>query len=135
MIVSEAVSLIAYLNRAGLVGAVEGGGAVWADALEDIAFPDAQHAARELVRTRTSDQRWVVPGDIRAAVKRHRATAAIEAADPDAVPDADPADVRAYIAAIRAGRYVSTAGQAPHPERVQALISQAASTTRIPRKA
>lgn len=65
---ADALTLITYLNRAGLVGAMEGQAAVWADALADVRFEDAQEAARWMARTRTSAQRWVTPGDIRELV-------------------------------------------------------------------
>ena len=64
----QAVQIITYLNRAGLVGAMEGQAAVWADALADIEFEAAQAAARALTRTRLSTERWVTPGDVRAKV-------------------------------------------------------------------
>lgn len=69
---TEAVQLIAHLNRAGLVQALDGQAAVWADALDDIRPADAMTVARELIRQRTSRDRWVVPGDVRDGVKRLR---------------------------------------------------------------
>lgn len=69
---TQTVELITYLNRAGLVGAMEGQAAVWADALSDIRAEDAQTAAREFARTRKSTERWVTPGDIRGAVEEIR---------------------------------------------------------------
>lgn len=70
---TEANSIVSYLNRAGLVGAMEGQAAVWADALEDISFKTAQEVARRFAKERTSTQRWVTPGDVTAEVKRIRA--------------------------------------------------------------
>lgn len=131
MIQTEAQSLIAYLNRAGLVGAMEGQSAVWADALPDVDFEDAKEAARTLVRTRTSDQRWVVPGDIRAGVRAIVKVRAEAALDPAAVPDADPDRPLEYVAAIRSGRWLPAPGPAD-PERVKALIEQA-EPKRVPR--
>lgn len=72
MIRTEAAQLVAYLNRAGLVGAMEGQAAVWADALEDVSYPTAQEVVRAMAKARTSGQRWVTPGDIAAEVARIR---------------------------------------------------------------
>ncbi|MFV2143209.1 hypothetical protein [Isoptericola sp. G70] len=68
----ETTTIITVLNRAGLVGALEGQSAVWAEALDDVRFEDGREATRQLVRTRTSDERWVTPGDIRALAKKVR---------------------------------------------------------------
>ena len=85
---TQTVELITYFNRAGLVGAMEGQSAVWADALADIRSEDAQTVAREIVRTRTSSQRWLTPGDIREAVHSLRATR-VHRAPPVTAPDPD----------------------------------------------
>lgn len=68
----EATNIVLVLNRAGLVNAMEGQAAVWAMALEDVSYITAQEVARSMVTNRTSDQRWVTPGDVRAEVKRIR---------------------------------------------------------------
>lgn len=75
---TEAAGIVAYLNRAGLVGAMEGQAAVWADALHDVAYADAQRVVRAMVRTRTSRERWVTPGDVTAAVAQARTWEALE---------------------------------------------------------
>lgn len=64
---TQTAAAVSYLNRAGLVGAMEGQVAVWHEALEDLAMEDVEPAVREIVRTRLSTERWVTPGDIRAA--------------------------------------------------------------------
>lgn len=69
---TEAANLVLVLNRAGLVQAMEGQAAVWAMALEDVSYVTAQEVARDMVKGRTSDMRWVTPGDIRAEVTRVR---------------------------------------------------------------
>jgi hypothetical protein len=96
----EAVQLVSYLNRAGLVPALEGQAAVWADALGDVAFEDAQEVARGLARSRTGVERWVTPGDIRAGVRDIRR--ARLRLNPPPVPEVDPDDTRAYLAAYKA---------------------------------
>ncbi|MGW8565683.1 hypothetical protein [Isoptericola sp. NPDC055881] len=69
---AEATTLVTVLNRAGLIGAMEGQGAVWHMALTDVPFQPAKAAATELIATRTSEQRWVTPGDVRAMVRTRR---------------------------------------------------------------
>lgn len=92
----ETLTLIAALNRAGLVYAMEGQTAVWADALSDVRYVDAVEAAKNLIRDRTSDQRSLTPGDVRAEVRRIRHRRVADAPPP--LPTADPDDVAAYQA-------------------------------------
>ena len=103
---TEAVALIGYLNRAGLVGAMEGQGAVWADALSDITANDAQEVARGLARNRTSAERWVTPGDIRSGARAVRQTRLVQAERDSALLLPPPAtdDVRAEVEWTRAYR-------------------------------
>lgn len=106
----EAASIVAYLNRAGLVGAMEGQAAVWADALADVPYVTAQEVTRQMTATRTSVLRWVTPGDVRDAVARIRRarTADIRTPEPPASIDADDtagqiAWTRAFLAAVGDG--------------------------------
>ncbi|AYN56863.1 hypothetical protein PBI_ANDREW_49 [Arthrobacter phage Andrew] len=69
----QAVTLVAYLNRAGLVIAMEGQAAVWRDALYGVRFEDAQEAAREMVRAGSVRDRFATPADLYRAVKKLRA--------------------------------------------------------------
>lgn len=103
---TEAVALIGYLNRAGLVGAMEGQGAVWADALSDITVNDAQEVARGLARNRTSAERWVTPGDIRSGARSVRAARLLQAERDSALllPPPSTDDVRAEVEWTRAYR-------------------------------
>ncbi|AYN58275.1 hypothetical protein PBI_KEPLER_48 [Arthrobacter phage Kepler] len=68
----QAVTLVAYLNRAGLVIAMEGQAAVWRDALYGVRFEDAQEAARELVRAGAVRERFATPADLYRAVRKLR---------------------------------------------------------------
>jgi hypothetical protein len=68
----QAVGIVGYLNRAGLLQAVEGAGAVWRDALWGVRFEDAQEGCRALVR-RAGGPRFVVPGDLLFEVRKIRA--------------------------------------------------------------
>lgn len=105
----QATSIVMYLNRAGLLNAMEGQGAVWADALTDVPYVTAQEVVRTMAATRTADQRWVTPGDVRAEVKRVRKirTDAIGAVVPPAELDGDPAKTitwtRSYVRAVGDG--------------------------------
>jgi hypothetical protein len=150
---TEAMSIVAYLNRAGLVGAMNGQGAVWADALADVSYATAQEVARGMARERTSDRRWVTPGDVAAEVARVRRArvAAMPSPQPpeelDGVPAREIAWTRAYVAAIGDGQDEATADatacraagvtraavEAVH-RPVTALVAQAAKTTHIPRR-
>jgi len=96
---NQAFELIVRLNRAGLLLAVEGQAEVWADALDDVEFDEAQVAVRALVKARSGAERWVTPGDVRAGVRDIR-RARLAAAGP-VLPDVDPDDVAAYQARRR----------------------------------
>lgn len=106
---TEAANLVLVLNRAGLVQAMEGQAAVWAMALEDVSYVTAQEVARAMVKGRTSDMRWVTPGDIRSEVARLRKqrTSAIGVVNPPAELADRVADTitwqRAYVEAIGDG--------------------------------
>jgi hypothetical protein len=69
---TEALGLVAYLNRAGMLPAMEGQAAVWQDALWDVRAPDAMEAARRLVR-QPGRVAYVKPGDLLAEVRKVRA--------------------------------------------------------------
>jgi len=105
----QATSLVMYLNRAGLLNAMEGQGAVWADALSDVSYVTAQEVVRGMAATRTTDQRWVTPGDVRAEVARIRKarTSALGEVNPPAELDESPRRsitwLRAYVEAIGDG--------------------------------
>lgn len=151
----EATSIVSYLNRAGLTGAMEGMSAVWADALEDVAYVTAQEVVRDMVRSRTSAQRWVTPGDVIAAVAARRAENLKRLDTPPAPPESiDPDDAagqiewtRAYRSAIADGLDEAAADRAacaalgvsrpelaPAPRPVAALVAQvAASLPRVPK--
>lgn len=65
---AQALAIVTWLNRAGLLWAMENQAEVWADALGDIHPETALLAAKEISKTRTSDQRAITPGDIRKHV-------------------------------------------------------------------
>lgn len=85
---TETTELITYLNRAGLVGAMEGQAAVWADALDDVRLDDVEEVARRITKTHTGRDRWVTPGDIRAEIRllrKERTATAVPPAPPAAI--------------------------------------------------
>lgn len=101
---TEATHLVTVLNRACLVPAMEGQGAVWQMALADVPFVTATAVATRMVATRTSEQRWVTPGDIRTAVQTQRQAnlARMATPQPPEALDGDPARELAWQRAYRA---------------------------------
>ncbi|ONK09490.1 hypothetical protein [Streptomyces sp. MP131-18] len=94
---------------------------VWHAALGDLPYRDCMAAAADLIRT----QQWVKISDIRNAVRERRAAAASDFVGPGLsaeVPDADPDDVPAYLAALR-GQRVRAASGLEQPRPVAALVS------------
>lgn len=95
---------------------------VWAGALRDIEFPDALQAAANLIRT----NQWVKIADVIAAVRKHRddtATCYQGPGLPAEVPDADPDDIPAYLAALRAQRTRAAIGHQLKPRPIAAAIA------------
>lgn len=102
----QAVTLVAYLNRAGLVLAMEGQAAVWRDALYGVRFEDAQEAARQMVREGIRE-RFATPADLYRAVRKLR-SGRIGGRVPPAPPvPLDPAGeilfARTYLWALGSG--------------------------------
>lgn len=84
---SEAVQIVTYLNRAGLLPAMEGQAPVWQDALGNINATDALEACRNIARMPTGAGRgglFVTPGELIGEIKRIRAkrTAGVELPPP-----------------------------------------------------
>lgn len=91
----------------------------WAEAIGDVNREDALEVVTEHYRTET---RRLMPKDIIDGVRRIR-RARVER-DPEAIPDADPDDVAAYLAALREGRFRAAEGEKLRP--VAQLIAGAA---------
>lgn len=68
----QAVAVVAYLNRAGVLIAMEGQAAVWRDALYRVRYADAIEACRDLVREGAVKERFATPADVLRAVRRIR---------------------------------------------------------------
>lgn len=76
----------------------------WQTVLTDIHFEPAKQAVTAHYATET---RWIMPADIRQRVIANRSDTAADIQGPGlpaAIPDADPDDVHAYLAAVRQQR-------------------------------
>ncbi|MFE2911289.1 zinc finger domain-containing protein [Kitasatospora indigofera] len=95
---------------------------VWSAALRDTWYPDAIDAAAHLIRTK----QWVKIADILETIRITRANRDRDTQGPGLaaeVPDADPDDVDAYLAAIRGQRTRAAIGQPLRPRPVEALLA------------
>lgn len=111
----QAAYLVAYLNRAGLLIAMEGQAAVWHDVLWGIRYEDAMDAARNLAR-RPGGAHLLVPGDLVAEVRKVRG-ARIGNRRPPAPPvqlppDQDLTFQRVYLMALGDGQSENVADAA-----------------------
>src|SRR5690606_24391653 len=91
----------------------------WHDVLGDIPLDAARAAAATVARR----QPFVSPAEIRAAYTAQRENTAADIQGPGlpaAIPDADPDDVPAYLAAVKEQRTRAADGQL-HPRPVQEL--------------
>ncbi|MEU0427888.1 hypothetical protein ABZ235_30640 [Streptomyces canus] len=87
----------------------------WQTVLADI---DAAAAKAAVTAHYSAETRWIMPADIRQAVLRQRAQAAADYQGPGLtteIPDADPDDVAAYLAALRTQRTRAADGLKPRP--------------------
>lgn len=94
---------------------------VWHAALGDLEYGDCMRAAAILIRT----QQWVKIADIRIGVGKLRGENARDIQGPGlpaAVPDADPDDVHAYLAALRQQRTRAGDGLELKPRPMAALL-------------
>lgn len=89
----------------------------WHDVLGDLPLNDARAAAAAVARR----QPFVSPAEIRAEYTARREQAAADFQGPGltaAIPDADPDDIPAYLAAVRAQRTRAASGDLkPRPVR------------------
>jgi hypothetical protein len=87
----------------------------WHTILADITFDAAKQAVAAHYAVET---RWIMPADIRNAVTKNRADTASDfqgAGLTAEIPDADPDDVPAYLAAVRQQRTRAADGLKPRP--------------------
>lgn len=97
----------------------------WHLTLGDLDYADVRDAIAEHYRT---SRVWLMPADIRERVHQARRTRL--SAVPDPLPDADPDDPAAYIAALRAGRSRVADGGQHRP--VAAILAHVEDDTRMP---
>jgi hypothetical protein len=106
--------------------------AFWAEALADI---DRQAALRAVTAHYTEEHRRIMPADV---IKRVRAEAAtfvtFEHRNFNAVPDADPDDVPAYLEALRAGVFVDNSPTEYQRDRPVRQLIEAALRTSNPKE-
>lgn len=89
----------------------------WHTVLTDIDYEAAKQAVTAHYATET---RWIMPADIRQAVRKQRADTANNIHGPGLpaeIPDADPDDVRAYLTAVKEQRTRAADGLQPRPVR------------------
>lgn len=87
----------------------------WQTVLADI---DHEAAKQAVTAHYSAETRWIMPADIRQAVLRQRANTAADYQGPGLsaeIPDADPDDWRAYLAALREQRTRAADGLARRP--------------------
>lgn len=128
---AETAEVVAYLNRAGMVWAVEGMVEVWHDALGDQRVEDVQQACRDLVRSAARSERTgnrnVTPGEVFGQVRRIRAArigGRLVPAPPEAVGDSAEAQIRFHR------EYLRALGDGAEPEQADAVACRAVGARR-----
>lgn len=94
----------------------------WHDVLGDYALLECRSAAAEMA----GRQPFVSPAEIIGVIRRRRTDNARDIQGPGlpaAVPDADPDDIQAYLAAVRAQRTRAADGIELKPRDMKALLS------------
>lgn len=120
----QAVGLVAYLNRAGLLIAMEGQAAVWKDALWDVAHADAQEACRLLVREGVPE-RFARPVDLLRTVRKIR-----RARIGDRVPPAPPVELPAAAGLAFHRAYLRALGDGAAEEMADAVACRSVGVVR-----
>jgi hypothetical protein len=118
--VAELLTFAAAFDRR-TVGAADV--AAWTTVLGDIGLDPARHAvSAHYAETRD----WIMPSDIRQRVLASRRNAAADYQGPGLpaeIPDADPDDVQAYLAALRAQRTRAAVGQPTRFRPIAELVA------------
>lgn len=94
----------------------------WHDVLEDFSLLECRSAAAEMARR----QPFVSPAEIIAVIRQRRGDNARDIQGPGlpaAIPDADPDDVEAYLAAVREQRTKAALGLDLKPRPVAELLA------------
>lgn len=82
----------------------------WHEVLGDISFTDGAAAVKDHY---AASREFIMPANIRTAVRLKRERRLAD--NPDFVPDADPDDVHAWLAALREGRVRRAGGDRTLP--------------------
>lgn len=97
---------------------------MWAEILGDI---DVDAAKRAIIAHYGEEHRRIMPADVRRRVEAERAVVTaqrvVDGSNCNAVPDADPDDVPAWLAALRAGRLVDRSPKGLVARPVSALVA------------
>jgi hypothetical protein len=102
--------------------------AFWAEQMVGI---DRDAALRAVTSHYSEEHRRIMPADVRCRVAAEGVADEAAAGNPiplNHVPDADPDDVPAYLAALRAKRFVNESPTEYHPDRSVATRALIAST-------
>lgn len=95
----------------------------WHTVLSDIDFDAAKQAVTAHYATET---RWIMPADIRQTVRKQRADTADNIHGPGLpaeIPDADPDDIPAYLAAVKEQRHRAADGLPTHRRPIAELTA------------
>lgn len=101
---------------------------------EIVGHLDYDDALAALLKHRTESTDYLMPAHIVAGVKAIRKQRADHGTAAEGIPDADPDDVPAYLAALRANRMRALNGQDMRTRPIAQLVAQAATTSHIPRE-
>lgn len=108
------------------------------DAWHDVLGDHTLAAARQAAATVARRQPWVSPAEIITEIQQRRSAAAgsiIGAGQPAEIPDADPDDVPAYLAALREQRTRAADGQQLQHRPVAELLAATGQTVPDPHDA
>lgn len=103
----------------------------WHEAIGHLDYDDAMAALTEHRRTSTE---YLQPAHITAGVKKIRAARVDRGTAAEGIPDADPDDIPAYLAALRENRLRVASGHDHRPRPIHQLVAATAQTTHIPRE-
>lgn len=98
----------------------------WHRLLDDLTFADCETAVIELGRRQT----FISPSEIRTEVRRARNARIADTVED--VPDADPDDVKAYLAALRDGRTRTADGGTDRSDELTQLLAPIQAHTTVP---
>jgi hypothetical protein len=96
--------------------------AAWATVLGDM---DPEAAKRAVEGHYTDEHRRIMPSDVVKRVRSERATVQQIHRHHNAVPNADPDDVKAWLAAVKRGDYIVEDTEPTKPRDIKGIIDAA----------